>query len=69
VPHILWFEVDINKSALGSDTSRSIRQNIYTETDLATKARALATLARKDKAPATGGWSQKPEVMAFLRAS
>ena len=33
-----------------------------------TATEPLATFARKDKTPPTGGWSQKPEVMAFLRA-
>jgi site-specific recombinase XerD len=66
--HLLWAGVDINtiRAWLGHvslDTT-----NIYTETDLATKTRALATLARNDKAATRGGWSQKPEVMAFLRA-
>jgi site-specific recombinase XerD len=66
--HLLWSGVDINtiRAWLGHvslDTT-----NIYAETDLATKKRALATLSRNDKTPPTGGWSQKPEVMAFLRA-
>jgi hypothetical protein len=42
--------------------------NIYAETDLAAETRALATLARKDKTPATGGWSQKPEAKGFSRS-
>jgi hypothetical protein len=41
--------------------------NIYAETDLATKKRALATLARGKAPHAIGRWNQ-PDVMAFLRA-
>ena len=36
--------------------------NIYAETDLATKKRALATLDRGRTRSATGGWSCKPDV-------
>jgi integrase/recombinase XerD len=65
--HLLWAGVDINtiRAWLGHvslDTT-----NIYAETDLATKKRALATLAHSDKVRKQGGWSRKPAVMEFLR--
>jgi integrase/recombinase XerD len=65
--HLLQAGVDINtiRAWLGHvslDTT-----NIYAETDLATKKRALATLDRGRTRKASGGWSRKPEVMEFLR--
>lgn len=65
--HLLQAGVDINtiRAWLGHvslDTT-----NIYAETDLATKKRALATLARGSTRSDIGGWNQ-PDVMAFLRA-
>jgi integrase/recombinase XerD len=65
--HLLQAGVDINtiRAWLGHvslDTT-----NIYAETDLATKKRALATLARGKTLRTTGGWSRQPDVMAFLR--
>jgi integrase/recombinase XerD len=65
--HLLQAGVDINtiRAWLGHvslDTT-----NIYAETDLATKKRALATLARGSTPRAIGRWNQ-PDVMAFLRA-
>jgi len=65
--HLLQAGVDINtiRAWLGHvslDTT-----NIYAETDLATKKRALATLARGGTRRAIREWNQ-PEVMAFLRA-
>ena len=42
--------------------------NIYAETDLATKKRALATLDRGRTRKASGGWSRKPNVIEFLRS-
>jgi site-specific recombinase XerD len=65
--HLLQAGVDINtiRAWLGHvslDTT-----NIYAETDLATKKRALATLARGRAPRAIGRWNQ-PDVMAFLRA-
>jgi integrase/recombinase XerD len=41
--------------------------NIYAETDLATKKRALATLARGSTRRTIGGWARQPDLMAFLR--
>jgi site-specific recombinase XerD len=66
--HLLQAGVDINtiRAWLGHvslDTT-----NIYAETDLATKKRALETLARGNTRRAIGGWSRQPDVMAFLRA-
>jgi site-specific recombinase XerD len=65
--HLLQAGVDINtiRAWLGHvslDTT-----NIYAETDLATKKRALATLERGKAPRAIGSWNQ-PDVMAFLRA-
>jgi integrase/recombinase XerD len=65
--HLLQAGVDINtiRAWLGHvslDTT-----NIYAETDLATKKRALATLARGSTQRAVGGWSRQPDLMAFLR--
>ena len=64
--HLLQAGVDINtiRAWLGHvslDTT-----NIYAETDLATKKRALATLDRGRTRKASGGWSRKPNVMEFL---
>jgi site-specific recombinase XerD len=66
--HLLQAGVDINtiRAWLGHvslDTT-----NIYAETDLATKKRALATLDRGRTRKASGGWSRKPNVMEFLRS-
>jgi hypothetical protein len=49
-------------------TPEAQKANIYAETDLATKKRALATLARGKTRRATGGWSRQPDLMEFLRA-
>jgi integrase/recombinase XerD len=66
--HLLWADVDINtiRAWLGHvsiDTT-----NIYAETDLATKELALATLAHAGSKLTQGGWSKRPDVMAFLRS-
>jgi integrase/recombinase XerD len=66
--HLLQAGVDINtiRAWLGHvslDTT-----NIYAETDLATKKRALATLARGETERPAERWSSQPDVMAFLRA-
>jgi integrase/recombinase XerD len=66
--HLLQAGVDINtiRAWLGHvslDTT-----NIYVEIDLATKERALATLARGATRGIKGGWSRQPDVMAFLRS-
>ncbi len=66
--HLLQAGVDINtiRAWLGHvslDTT-----NIYAETDLATKKRALATLARGSTRRSSGGWSRRPDLMTFLRS-
>src|SRR3984893_408015 len=66
--HLLQAGVDINtiRAWLGHvslDTT-----NIYAETDLAAKTRALATLDRGRSRKASGGWSRKPNVIEFLRS-
>jgi site-specific recombinase XerD len=65
--HLLQAGVDINtiRAWLGHvsiDTT-----SIYAETDLATKKRALATLDRGGPRLKSGGWSRRPDIMAFLR--
>lgn len=65
--HLLQAGVDINtiRAWLGHvslDTT-----NIYAETDMATKKRALATLDQGRTRKTSGGWSQRPGVMEFLR--
>ncbi len=42
--------------------------NIYAETDLATKKRALATLDTGRTRKTVGGWSETPHLMEFLRS-
>lgn len=66
--HLLQAGVDINtiRAWLGHvslDTT-----NIYAETDMATKKRALATLDRGRTRKTSGGWAKKPDVMEFLRS-
>ena len=66
--HLLQAGVDINtiRAWLGHvslDTT-----NIYAETDLATKKRALATLTTGSTPRSRGRWSSQPDLMAFLRA-
>ena len=66
--HLLQAGVDIDtiRAWLGHvslDTT-----NIYTETDMATKKRALATLDQGRTRKTSGGWSRRPEVMEFLRS-
>jgi hypothetical protein len=39
--------------------------NIYAETDMATKKRALATIDQGRTGKTSGGWSRRPEVMEF----
>jgi site-specific recombinase XerD len=65
--HLLQAGVDINtiRAWLGHvslDTT-----NIYAETDMETKKRALATLDQGRTRKTSGGWSRRPEVMEFLR--
>lgn len=65
--HLLRAGVDINtiRAWLGHvslDTT-----NIYAETDLETKARALATCAPQMDGKVKKRWREQPELMAFLR--
>jgi site-specific recombinase XerD len=65
--HLLQAGVDINtiRAWLGHvslDTT-----HIYAETDMATKKRALATLDQGRTCKRSGGWSQRPGVIEFLR--
>jgi site-specific recombinase XerD len=66
--HLLQAGVDINtiRAWLGHVSLNTT--NIYAETDLATKKRALETLAGGNPQRSTGGWSSQPDLMAFLRS-
>jgi len=66
--HLLWSHVDINtiRAWLGHvslDTT-----NIYAESNLAMKERALATLVPPGTKTIVGSWSHQPDVMTFLRS-
>ena len=65
--HLLHAGVDINtiRGWLGHVSINTT--NIYAETDLETKARALATCAIPDKAIVTKHWRNQPGLMEFLR--
>jgi site-specific recombinase XerD len=65
--HLLRAGVDINtiRAWLGHVSLRTT--NIYAETDLETKARALATCAPDAGSHATTPWRHQPDLMAFLR--
>jgi site-specific recombinase XerD len=65
--HLLQAGVDINtiRGWLGHVSINTT--NIYAETDLETKARALATCAIPDKAPVKKHWRSQPSLMEFLR--
>jgi site-specific recombinase XerD len=67
--HLLRAGVDINtiRAWLGHVSLRTT--NIYAETDLQTKARALASCApAEDATTAAKHWRQRPDVMEFLRS-
>ena len=67
--HLLRAGVDINtiRAWLGHVSLRTT--NIYAETDLQTKARALASCAPAEAATtATTPWRKRPGVMEFLRS-
>lgn len=67
--HLLRAGVDINtiRAWLGHVSLRTT--NIYAETDLQTKARALASCApAEEPTTATKHWRQRPDVMEFLRS-
>jgi site-specific recombinase XerD len=65
--HLLRAGVDINtvRAWLGHVSVNTT--NIYAETDLETKARALATCAPAAAPSAAKRWRQQPELMEFLR--
>ncbi len=66
--HLLRAGVDINtiRAWLGHVSLNTT--NIYAETDLETKARALATCAPPSDEKPAKPWRQQPELMAFLRS-
>ena len=66
--HLLQAEVDINTIRAWLGHTSLDTTNIYAETDLATKKRALSTLDRGRMSKASGCWSRKPDVMEFLRS-
>ena len=65
--HLLRAGVDINtiRAWLGHVSLNTT--NIYTETDLETKARALATCAPAESGARVKPWRSQPDLMAFLR--
>ena len=65
--HLLHAGVDINtiRGWLGHVSINTT--NIYAESDLATKAQALATCAVADKPPLKKHWRSQPGLMEFLR--
>ncbi|MEA2094074.1 MAG: tyrosine-type recombinase/integrase [Pseudomonadota bacterium] len=65
--HLLHAGVDINtiRGWLGHVSINTT--NIYAETDLETKARALATCAVADKTAVIKHWRNQPRLMEFLR--
>lgn len=65
--HLLQSGVDINtiRAWLGHVSLNTT--NIYAETDLETKARALATCAPPSEKKSAKRWRNQPELMAFLR--
>jgi site-specific recombinase XerD len=65
--HLLRAGVDINtiRAWLGHVSINTT--NIYAETDLETKARALATCAPATKGTRTKPWRNQPDLMEFLR--
>lgn len=65
--HLLRSGVDINtiRAWLGHVSLNTT--NIYAETDLETKARALATCAPPSEKKSAKRWRNQPDLMAFLR--
>lgn len=66
--HLLQAGVDINTIRAWLGHMSLDTTNIYAETDLSTKKRALATLDRGRTRKESGGWAKKPGVMEFLRS-
>jgi len=65
--HLLRAGVDINtiRAWLGHVSLNTT--NIYAETDIETKARALATCAPEGECTTTKRWRDQPDLMEFLR--
>jgi site-specific recombinase XerD len=67
--HLLRAGVDINTIRAWLGHVSLTTTNIYAETDLETKARALATCKPEaDPGPATKHWRAQPDLMGFLRS-
>ena len=64
--HLLRAGVDINTVRAWLGHVSLTTTNIYAETDLETKARALATCAPAEQANPSKHWRDQPELMAFL---
>lgn len=67
-PHLLQAGVNIDTICAWLGHVSLSTKNIYAETDLATKKRALETLAGGKTRRSTGGWARQPDLMAFLRS-
>ena len=65
--HLLRSGVDINTVRAWLGHVSLTTTNIYAETDLETKARALAMCAPEADGKPTKPWCQQPDLMAFLR--
>lgn len=65
--HLLRSGADINTVRAWLGHVSLTTTNIYAETDLETKARALAMCAPAAEGGVTKPWRQQPELMAFLR--
>ena len=65
--HLLRAGVDINTVRAWLGHVSLTTTNIYAETDLETKARALATCAPAAQEDPSIPWRNQPELMAFLR--
>lgn len=66
--HLLRAGVDINTVRAWLGHVSLTTTNIYAETDLETKARALATCTPAAQENHRKPWREQPELMAFLRA-
>ncbi len=65
--HLLQAGVDINTIRGWLGHVSLMTTNIYAETDLKTKARALASCAISEEAKPRKSWQEQPELMEFLR--
>jgi site-specific recombinase XerD len=67
--HLLRAGVDINTIRAWLGHVSLTTTNVYAETDLETKARALATCTPDaEPGPATKHWRAQPNLMEFLRS-